>query len=59
MVRGRWGMSTVAYYITHILALALEMEGQKRGPEREVGDRQVYTVVVQYRSRLARKAAKA
>jgi hypothetical protein len=50
---------SILYYITHMLALAIEMAGQKRGPEREVGDRQVYTVVVQYRSRLARKAAKA
>jgi hypothetical protein len=43
MFRARWGMPTVAYYITHMLALAREMEGQKGGPEREVGDRQVYT----------------
>ena len=45
MFRARWGMSTVAYYITHMLALALEMEGQKRGPrERSETDRCIVSV---------------
>jgi hypothetical protein len=35
--------SIIHYSHVGMLALALEMEGQKRGPEREAGDKQVST----------------